>query len=286
MGPVVLFYHFFQNPQQHIPMTGSFFYMEELGQYLYDLGIDTKRYIPDGDELRLDTRYTFRIPSITKTEFEAGTTLLVSGASFPLLVRSYKEWLNKAQNILIFNTAFTHVALREAQVDLTTMQKIRHKCYLLYEPGFETTAMKSCWFEDQRLLPIKRGFYFKHYVLKENTSTIWYLYQNNYAGVFATEDKKQETLQLLHENKIDVAVDVYDSLNPANKYAGLVYIRKTDFMPRLPFEFWHYEKPVRCFALSDGLIKRVPNIQADGNPVVLDKTYIPQWDLSHVSFLN
>lgn len=265
-------------------MTGSFFYMEELGQYLFDNGVDVYKYTPDGDEVLLDTRYTFQIPKYSKTKLEAGTTLIVTGASFPLLLRSYKQWLLDAERVLILNTSSTFASLREAQADLSTMKKTREKCYLLFEPQFETTSLKSCWFEGNRLIPISRGFYFKYYVKPKDDNNVWYLYQNNYAGVFAYDEDKQRALNCMADEKYNVAVDVYDSLNPANKYSGLIYVRHIDYMPRLPFEFWHYEKPVRCFAISDGLKKRLPELKADGKPFILDNADIPKWDMSQVLF--
>ena len=33
-------------------------------------------------------------------------------------------------------------------------------------------------------------------------------------------------------------------------------MRKKDYMPRLPYEFWYYDKPVMFFDLSDGLLRK------------------------------
>ena len=73
-----------------------------------------------------------------------------------------------------------------------------------------------------------------------------------------------------HEHNI-VYTSKY-STNPAQKYKGLIYFRYHDYMPRLPYEFWYYNKDVKLLKISDGLQKRMDQYGKN--------TF--DWDLSNV----
>lgn len=273
-----------QYPEKEIPLRGTYFYAEELAQYWYDQIDKNIEVCLTRSGASMDERYTWVAPRFNKEESECGV-LVVNW------VHDIKEIDHKlfesARVVLFVNSANLDSFLRKCFIEsLELMDRIRKKSYLLLEPGFETKTLSFSIFND-RVIPIRRGFYFKYYTPPKLPQTQdWFLYSNDYITyekeTHVSNRKVIIAKNYCKQNNIPYVHDKYESANPGNYYSGMLYTRFMDYMPRLPYEFWHYKKPVVLCDISDGLAKRGITEDMKYTPQLLDEDKIPTWNFENV----
>lgn len=272
-----------QYPKRKIPLRGTYFYGEELAQYWYDnVSTDVSVFLAQ-DGIDVSERYTWLAPRTTDLECDL---LLFNWVAN--LAEVPQSLLFSAKKICFLNSANLDAFFEKALVDhLDTLASIRSKSYLLMEPGFETKTTDLPFFETNKVIPIHRGFYFNYYSpLGENKTTNWYLYSNDYVTQFRELHVNNRSIiaakNFAKTHNYLYTHDTYDSANPGNFYPGMFYTRYMDYMPRLPYEFWFYKKPVVLLDVSDGLIKRGVTKELLYKELILDESCFPKWDITHL----
>lgn len=260
-------------------ISGVPYYMIEMMQFLKD-----KHNIQDIKELvnpLTDTnrkivhdRYTYTFDTITSLDGIYVDKLFVSMNSLLYLLQSnmYDSILHNVDKIyllnadgileLLKNTIFSNMLL------LYKYKCIAKKLYLLHEYGFENDFYNQ---SNLKVIPIIRGLYFNNFKSYDIDTNAYFMFtvQHNTIYTHTEEDTKQAQVYCVENN---ISYTTTHSINPALEYTGLIYFRYHDYMPRLPYEFWYYNKDVRLVKVSDGLQKR------------LDKygKRIFDWDLTEV----
>lgn len=236
-------------------INGNTFYLEEFAQYIFDKFADNVFVynLSALDREKLYDRYDFIVKS-TNT-INTGDIII---SSFHILNNLDNEMINKVDKIFIMESANTFDmvnCIKHAKI--FNAIKNRKKFYLLTQPEF-TKVINSAIFED-RIININRGFYFNHYIHSNNNDNVdnWLLYTNDTANYIYKKDIICDTIKYCNANKLKYidSKKIVNNYNPANTYKGLLYLRQKDFMPRLPYEFWFYNKPVIFFDISDGLLR-------------------------------
>jgi hypothetical protein len=241
-------------PHSFMHINGNMFYLEELAQCLqqqYKCTVYVYN-ISKIDRTNLYERYTY-ITQETLT-IDNNDVLLADFSGLDSLLTTDPTVLDRVSYCLIMNSATTHIKIKHILGNhLNTIYNNRTKFYLLVEKGYETTTETFCLFRN-KILYYTRGFYFNNYVPFNNINTIWYLHNDLTTG--AIHNVSIQYIQQICEQQGITYVEKAQSYNPAKEYAGLLYMRKKDYMPRLPYEFWYYDKPVMFFDLSDGLLRK------------------------------
>lgn len=231
-------------------IDGNFFYLEEIAQYIFDT-INKNIFILNNSSINrkdLYERYNFIINE-TK-EINNKDIIICSMHSIPFVL----ENINKIDKIFIVESANTvNINTYFKQSILFNMFKYRNKFYLLSQKEF--SKINTSLFFENRIINIIRGFYFKYYKISNKQSNEWLLYNN----ITDTDIQDNSTINITKEYCVKNNITYINSsdivnLNPANYYYGLLYVRKKDFMPRIPYEFWFYNKPVIFFDISSGLL--------------------------------
>ena len=241
-------------PHSFMHINGNMFYLEELAQCLeqqYKCTVYVYN-ISKMDRTNLYERYTY-ITQETLT-IDNNDVLLADFLGLDSLLTTDPTVLDRVSYCLIMNSATTHIKIKQILGNhLNTIYDNRTKFYLLVEKGYETDIEMFCLFRN-RTLYYTRGFYFNNYIQPDITNTVWYLHNVINGGV--KQDVSTSHIQQICKQYNIAYVENAQSYNPAKYYAGLLYMRKKDYMPRLPYEFWYYDKPVMFFDLSDGLLRK------------------------------
>lgn len=243
--------------QPNCPITGNFFYLEEIAQYVMDIGLSVVVLNHSGvNRNNLLDRYARN--ALEMCCFEKDDVVITSHQGIAFLLKN----IDKIDKIFIINSANTHLLYTNNTLNSKHVSKLlqnKNKFYLCYQSNFETESINFELFRD-RTIKIKRGFYFNNYITRQpNTNNSAYLLYSNYPG--NAIDIYSDTMAITaakdyccHSNiEYDVIDGNFSNYNPAATYSGLLYVRKKDYMPRLPYEFWHYNKPVIFFDVSDGI---------------------------------
>ena len=270
-------------PHSFMHINGNMFYLEELAQCLeqqYKCTVYVYN-ISKMDRTNLYERYTY-ITQETLT-IDNNVVLLADFLGLDSLLTTDPTVLDRISYCLIMNSATTHIKIKHILGNhLNTIYNNRTKFYLLVEKGYETDIETFCLFRN-RILYYTRGFYFNNYIQPDITNTIWYLHNVINGGV--KQDVSTSHIQQICKQYNIAYVENAQSYNPAKHYAGLLYMRKKDYMPRLPYEFWYYGKPVMFFDISDGLLKRIDTLSL--HTPIIRKDSIPVCSLHNiVSLIN
>lgn len=254
-------------PDDFKHINGVLFYMLEMCQFLKD-----KHNIKNIYELFLgsentrnmvNSRYKYTFPSISLAEAKKDECIIFISANalFGSLTKNEFAEFYKNKNvkfIYILNADGVDVlfkrAIMKCPMILVHYNELKSKLFLLSEIGFENPFNKM---SKLPIISIIRGVYF------DNFKTIS---SNN--NVFFFHDIKHPSINVYDQNTYDRAIRYINdhglnfersgsSLNPSSEYKGLIYFRFHDYMPRLPYEFWYYDKEVVLIEVSDGLKKRM-----------------------------
>lgn len=245
-------------------LCGNVFYLEEIAQYL-QTKFDNVYVINSSiiDRNCLLSRYTKLTPEVYS--FEKDDCVICSYYAIDELIK----YINNLTKIFVICSADTHLMLKSRY--MLKLLFNNKKFYLCYQPGFETEALNLNTFKN-RILSIVRGFYFENYVSKHSkyiNNEKYLIYSNKLNNInkykYYTKDTYKKCIEYCIGNNIkyDEIDDKFISYNPAAEYMGLLYIRFKDYMPRLPYEFWYYNKPVIFLDISDGLKNMNINIKPD-----------------------
>lgn len=241
--------------QPNCPITGNFFYLEEIAQYIMDIGFSvTVLNHSNVDRNDLSNRYSRNVPGACC--FEKGDVVITSHQGIAFLLKN----IDKIDRIFIINSANTHLLYANNTLNSKHVSKLlrnKNKFYLCYQSNFETESINFELFRN-RLVNIKRGFYFNNYICQSSNNNRYLLYSNHPGSVidiYSDSEAITEAKDYCYRNDMcyDIIDSKFSSYNPAAIYSGLLYVRKKDYMPRLPYEFWHYNKPVIFFNISDGI---------------------------------
>lgn len=242
-------------------LCGNIFYLEEIAQYL-QTKFDNVYVINNSiiDRSCLLSRYTKLTPEVYS--FEKDDYVICSYYAIDDLIK----YVDNLAKIFVICSADTHLILKSRYV--LKLLANNKKIYLCYQHGFETEALKLGIFKN-KTLTIVRGFYFENYVNECINNEKYLIYSNKLDNInkykYYTKDAYKKCIDYCINNNIkhDEIDNNFISYNPASEYVGLLYIRFKDYMPRLPYEFWYYNKPVVFLDISDGLKNMNIDIKPD-----------------------
>jgi len=266
-------------------VSGMCFYPLEMMQALYDtLHIPTEEYIiPQEKNIRqlyFNNKYTFLFPEMTS--IEKNDIFFTTVNLFTYLLENNPSVLINAKVIYIINAFKTFEVLKKwfkkNQHALLLLSKLFSKIFLLSEEGFENSLLNVRWFHNE-VINIKRGIYTNYWKQHANTRVdSYYVYRRYDIGEMEHSETWPKAKQWLVDNHKRYLTGRFST--PEHVCSGFVYLRYVDYMPRLPFEFWFYDKPVILFDISDGLKKKVTTQDLPlRQPFVLNKSHFPKWNL-------
>lgn len=260
-------------------ISGVPYYMMEMMQFLKD-----KHNIHNIKELVnpltetnrniVHSRYTYTFDTITSIDAHVDK-LFVSMNSLLYLLQSklYDSVLHNVDKIYLLNANGILELLKNTIVSSNTpvLSRYKHitkKMYLLHEPGFENDFYIQ---SNLKTIPIIRGLYFNNFKEYDIHTDMYFMFiVNHITTISHTEEDMQKAQTYCIENNITYTTA--HTINPAQEYKGLIYFRYHDYMPRLPYEFWYYNKDVKLLKVSDGLQKRMDKYN----------TYTFDWNLDGV----
>ena len=260
-------------------ISGVPYYMMEMMQFLKD-----KHNIHNIKELVnpltetnrniVHSRYTYTFDTITSIDIHIDK-LFVSMNSLVYLLQSklYDSILHNVDKIYLLNADGILELLKNTIVSsnvpvLSRYKHIAKKMYLLHEPGFENDFYVRA---NLKTIPIIRGLYFNNFKEYNIHTDMHFMFTVQHNTIYThTEEDIQKAQTYCIENNITYTTA--HTINPAQEYKGLIYFRYHDYMPRLPYEFWYYNKDVKLLKVSDGLQKRMDKYN----------TYTFDWNLDGV----
>jgi len=244
-------------------ISGVQYYMIEMMQFLkdkYNIQNIKELINPLTETNRniVHSRYTYNFDTILELNVKVDK-LFVSMNSLLYLLQSnmYQYILDNVKQIYLLNAdgileLFKH-NIKQDNTLMKKYKKISKKMCLLHEPGFENDFYKKC---NLKVIPIVRGLYFKYFKKFINVSDKYFMFTVLHKTIYThTKEDLQKAQKYCLEQNIEYTTE--HCINPASQYKGLIYFRYHDYMPRLPYEFWYYNKDVRLVQISDGLQKRM-----------------------------
>lgn len=129
-------------------------------------------------------------------------------------------------------------------------------------------------------IKVDRGVYYKQWKEKAEVSNslkrFWFHYTrpDNYGG-----REQEHILDRVPENIPYKSTRIY---NPEHAYKGLLYTRYYDYMPRLPFEFWHAGKPVYFADVSSGMMRLLNRVIPFHQELFIDPRDFKQWEIDNL----
>lgn len=247
-------------------ISGVPYYIIELMQFLKDeynisniyelINVETKC-----NKEIVHSRYAYNFPEIIYADlFEQDIEALFVSMNSLIYFLSidHNNLINRIPKIYLLNadgifTLFKNYIMMDWKLCLK-YKRIVNKIYLLHELGFEN----DFYFKSGlKIAPIVRGLYFNNFkitnIISENK---YFMFTVKHSTITTHSDD-----DVLYAKKYCISNSLqYDEFyvnNPAEIYKGLIYFRFHDYMPRLPYEFWYYNKEVKILKLSDGLEKRL-----------------------------
>ena len=125
---------------------------------------------------------------------------------------------------------------------------------LLSEQGFETPFIEI---SKLPIIPIIRGLYFDNFKTLPSNNNVYFFHDIKHPSINVYDKYSYDrAIQYLDDLQLEYKCSG-ESINPSAEYEGLIYFRFHDYMPRLPYEFWYYNKEVILLEISDGLKKRM-----------------------------
>ncbi len=244
-------------------ISGVQYYMIEMMQFLkdkYNIQNIKELVNPLTETNRniVHSRYTHTFDMIETLDMEV-EKLFVSMNSLLYLLQSnmYQYILNNVKQIYLLNAngilELFRLYIKQDRTLMTRYKQISKKIFLLHEIGFENDFIQK---GNLKIVPIIRGLYFKYFKYSYNMCDNYFMFITEHSTVQSyTEKDLQKAHQYSLEQNIEYTTE--HCINPASQYKGLIYFRYHDYMPRLPYEFWYYNKDVRLVQISDGLQKRM-----------------------------
>lgn len=240
-------------------LSGNVFYLEELAQYLEqekNLDVYVYNICQTQNRNKLLERYSY----ITKetNHIQKNDIIYTTFNGMIEIFRKQPNIIELASKIVIISNASIMEKIKDniKEFVLHCMEH-SHKFYLLIDPLYYNGSERLKIFQN-RIIHYQRGFYFKNYVETKQSNSKYLLYYTK-VDIYDIQPYMDKIEQYCQKNNIEYLFgddDIFQSYHVANIYAGLFYTRKKDYTPRLPYEFWYYNKPVVFFDRSDGLLKR------------------------------
>lgn len=269
-------------------VSGMCFYPLEMMQCLKDmLDIETVEFVLPEEmhihDLYFNNKYTALFP-ITNT-IRKSDVLFLTINLFVYLMETNPNILFDVKAIYIINAYRSlEVLIKrffENQQNLVRMSRLIDKIFLLHEPGFENGLIDIHWFHKE-VVNIKRGIYTKYWRPDKDTKIdSMYVYRRYDIGEMEKPDTWFKARMWMEETKKRYVFGRFQT--PERVCSEFLYLRYIDYMPRLPFEFWFYEKPVTLFDISDGLKKKLPTVEFPlKEPFILNRSEFPNWELSNL----
>ena len=248
-----------------IAISGVYYYMIEMMQFLKDkYNIQNiKEFIDPQTETNrniVHSRYTYSFDTINTLNLSNIDILFLSMNSLLTILSKDVLYYNVLYNIpkicLLNADGILELLYNECKKSLkiySRYNKIKTKIYLLHEYGFENDFYQKCGL---KIISIVRGLYFKYFKKMDIKYIKYFMFTRLHDTIYThTEKDLQKAHQYCLEQNIEYTTE--HCINPASQYKGLIYFRYHDYMPRLPYEFWYYNKDVRLVQISDGLQKRM-----------------------------
>lgn len=232
-------------------ISGSLFNLYELGLVLADSG-----YLVSLDKLNLDLdfgeRYTRELRVLENNEdFIPGNCVLSNGCSV-----LYDKKFDLARRFFILCSCnFKDTLAKSLQVLGSSKfnEKISKTSFFV-----NPLIMDSNIFQFDQI-PYFHGLTSKFYKKSNTRSDIkWYSNTSEYVPEDQLEFKyvnKSDLNRIKEKYWRGIILDTIETLTPYYKYHGYIYIKHTDFCPRLVNEFLFANKPVMIESLSEGLQK-------------------------------
>lgn len=256
-------------------INGVIFYMIEMGMCLKkEYGVDIFEYVLPEQQITYDLimkRYTYKLNNI-KQIITNKYNLFVSIETIAYLLHSKQQnILLKAKKIFLLNAnAIDKVMFQDKTKKIINfIIQHRHNIFLLTENGFENNMNKAKLLKN---IYIIRGLYFKYFQNNNIKNNNKYFMHTCFRNTLNSHDVNDIEMakQYSIKNNLQICEDYL--INPAYACEGLLYFRYHDYMPRLPYEFWYYNKDVKLLKISDGLQKRIDKYGYD----------LFDWDLLNV----
>lgn len=239
-------------------ITGNVFYIEELAQYLeqiYNLDVYVYNVSKLYDRNLLLERYKYIVKETY--HIQDNDIIYSTMSAFCELIKLQPININKLNKIYIINNLNI---LNTIRMNLKYFLSMTDKFYLMVDPLYYNGSEKFSLFKD-RIIHYQRGIYFKNYIERKqitNTYIVYYSYAHQFEYDLNLYLNKIDTYCQINNIEYMIGQDTdFQSYNIANIYGGLLYCRKKDYMPRIPYEFWYYNKPVVFFEHSEGIETRL-----------------------------
>jgi len=262
-------------------VNGNIYYLEELAQYLeLEEHMDTVYVYNISDNFNRKKYYSDRYTFINKEirKLKSNDVLITDTNALEKLFIKEPTFINDIKYCFIMNDSKTHLEIINIYTDnFSIINNNIEKFYLLVERKFETDSLQHLLFKN-RIIYFTRGFYFNQYVSKTNHyDDNWFVYDILNGTAYINDTTYKEIAKFCRINHYATVIKRSKFYHIANSHMGLFYIKHKDYMPRLPYEFWYYKKPVVFFDRSDGLLKR---FRKDELPLYLPiiRTNIPNID--------
>ena len=254
-------------------INGSVSFLYEIGFYLQDKGFDVTIIEYPHNYVDYQKRYDMKIKCVSTANIDLTKPyiLLCNDFYFHILINNinFQKLFNKAQKIFcVFhshantNLNFFHEPYLK---NIRTFIKIYKKIHLLYDSDLikQNTDLDQYYFSRFPTTHISWGIYYsslKHIHTYSNND-IYLLYDRSFRNYtqsipYAENYCKQNDIKYKK-----IIYNDYDCFDPWNYYAGLVYVRHTDYSPRLPFEFGFFQKPTIVLESSEGLRILATNLE-------------------------
>lgn len=277
----ILFLNYYPNNATEV--NGVIFYMIEMMQYIRDTyNIDIVELLDinmeEATRFSVYSRYDKTGRFITTDKItEPVQHMFMSFNSLEYLLKNvwlFHDVVKHVKKIYLLNADGTHrIWQRCIKSNVFGLKKLHGKISLLTENGFENEFLESN--ANLSVIPIVRGLHFDHFEPKKQSQNNAYFLHTIQHGNIVTHTQQDLDLAYRYCKENDIEYSEEYVPNPANTYKGLIYFRPHDYMPRLPYEFWYYNKPVILLKTSDGLQKRIAQYGTN--------TY--NWDLNRLCLI-
>jgi len=282
--------------------SGVLYYLIELSQWLADkYAVDYKYTGIDEDERYLyTTKYKSRYIGQHQAErfklfnesmfYDKSVVVFCNFLTYTTILHKYNHCKPKCKFMILVSditNAFNISMWCKANILLNkNIFYFFDRTILLYDKSYPVCTISQLQSMFRDTVYIRRCVYPKYWKFEEcdSRSNTWFVYKK-VNSIYNFVDYNELDDATLYLNKRGVCTTSDSSLNPATQYAGFVYCRTHDYMPRLPVEFWLHDKPVLVWNSSSGMdrILEDSGLCYDGKPLLLKHTDV---DLSNYTRPN
>jgi len=258
-------------------LSGVQFHIQELGLYLREeYHIDVKEFVLPSC---ITNRFSVTAPkyrSILPITTNVSKVILTEMNALYAMIRhqSYKPLIDTKKVFLLASDSMNRIY----DMIVATSNNAR----ILYEILSKTTVITdrqvshTLQMLDLPQVLVDRGIYYASWKKSNNClSNLWFYYKraDRLGGLEKSELVVPEYIKFTTERRA----------RPEFVYAGLVYNRYHDYMPRLPFEFWYNGKSVYLADISDGLQRMLRGVSLTGDsPIIVSPDNFPRWEVGEL----